>query len=423
MNKDIHIPEVFRPLYESKKRYKVFHGGRGGGKTWQISDYLVMSMLCEPKSLGRFVYLCLRKTMESLKYSSKPTIMRSILKLGVQQYFYTTSTSPEIKCLLNQGSFLFRGCKNIDEAESLKSTEHVKKAWYEEARTLTEDVWTLLTPTVRMSPSEIILSFNPIRKNDFVYNHFIVEGDELAEVVQVNYYDNPFFVDNEALMLEVNAAKKYPELYRRVWLGEPGLIENQLINPEWWRYYESRDAVIKLCTGMFITADTAYKTGTLNDYSAIQLWGYESGQRLYLLDQIRGKWQFPDLVGRIEEFTRQSCTLSSHIIPSRIYIEDKASGISLVQTLARKSMNVIAWKPKDYQFPEDKVGRANEAALIISMGNVFIPKNAAWISAFVTECAEFTEDEDEYDFDDQVDALTMAIAIWRKMGGGRMSLN
>jgi phage terminase large subunit len=423
MNKDILIPEIFRPLYESKKRYKVFHGGRGGGKTWQISHYLVMSMLCESRSLGKFVYLCLRKTMESLKYSSKPTIERSILELGLTDYFYTTSTSPIIKCKINGGSFLFRGCKNIDEAESLKSTEHVKKAWYEEARTLNEDVWTLLTPTVRMSPSEIILSFNPIRKNDFVYNHFIIEGDELAEVVQVNYYDNPFFIDNEALMLEVNAAKKYPELYRRVWLGEPGLIENQLINPEWWRYYESRDAVIKICTGMFITADTAYKTGTLNDYSAIQLWGYESGQRLYLLDQIRGKWQFPDLIARIEEFTRQSCLLSSHIVPSRIYIEDKASGISLVQTLARKSMNVVAWKPKDYQFPEDKVGRANEASLIISMGNVFIPKNAAWVSAFVTECAEFTEDEDEYDFDDQVDALTMAIAIWRKMGGGRMSLN
>jgi predicted phage terminase large subunit-like protein len=419
----IQVPEVFRPLYESKKRYKVFHGGRGGGKTWQIADYLVICMLSEPKDLGRFVYLCLRKTMESLKYSSKPTIMRSIYKLGVQDYFYTTSTSPEIKCKLNSGSFLFRGCKNVDEAESLKSTEHVRKAWYEEARTLTQDVWTLLTPTVRMSPSEILLSFNPIRKNDFVYDHFIVNRNPLAEVVQVNYYDNPFFVDNEALMLEVEAAKAYPELYRRVWLGEPGLIENQLINPEWWQYYDSLDHVIKMCTGMFITADTAYKTGTLNDYSVIQLWGYEAGRRIYLLNQIRGKWQFPELVDKMTKFTKDSCALSSHIVPSRIYIEDKASGISLVQTCSRAGMNAVAWKPKDYQFPEDKVGRANESALIISMGCVYLPRNAIWVPAYVTEHAEFTEDDDEYDHDDQVDGTTMAMSIWRRMGGGRMPLH
>ena len=257
-------------------------------------------------------------------------------------------------------------------------------------------------------------------KSDYVYERFVLNDDPLAEVMHVNYYDNPFFYENNALVQEMERDRAHEYLYRRVWLGEPGFIENQLIKPEWWKYYDSLAEVLKVCTGMFITADTAYKTGTMHDYSVIQWWGYNSGNELYLLDQVRGKWEFPTLIARVISFTQKCYNLCSIVKPSRIYIEDKASGISLVQTLAREGLNVIAWKPKDYKFPDDKIGRANEAALIISTGVVYIPKNAGWVHDFVTELSEFTDDKDAVGFDDQVDATTMGLSIWREKNGGKI---
>ena len=268
--------------------------------------------------------------------------------------------------------------------------------------------------------SEIIVSFNPMRKTDFVYNHFVVEGDDLADVVKSNYYDNAFFNENKILIQEMEAKKRHPYAFRRIWLGEPGFIENQLIRPEWWKYYDSLAEVLKVCTGMFITADTAYKTGTMHDYSVAQCWGYNSGYELYLLDQIRGKWEFPTLIARVKSFTQKCYNFCSIVKPSRIYVEDKSSGIPLVHTLGREGINVIAWKPGDYKFPNDKIGRANEAALIISTGVVYIPKNEGWVHDFVTEHSEFTDDKDSVGFDDQVDATTMGISIWRYYNGGKI---
>jgi len=414
------VPKALMPLYTSKKRFKVPYGGRGAGKTQNIAQYLVNKMLNENER--ELSYLCLRKTQKSLRDSTKATIMKAINSLGVSEYFTTSYTSGEIRCLLNDGLYLFRGCKNVDEAESLQSVENAKVAWYEECRSVKEEVFTKLTPSIRHPDSEIILSFNPMMKSDYVYERFVLNDDPLAEVMHVNYYDNPFFYENNALVQEMERDREHEYLYRRIWLGEPGFIENQLIKPEWWRYYSSLAEAAKACTGMFITADTAYKTGTMHDYSVIQCWGYNSGHQLYLLDQVRGKWEFPSLVSRIKSFTKRCYNLSNKIRPSRIYIEDKASGISLVQTLAREGLNVIAWKPRDYQFPDDKIGRANEASLLISMGVVYLPNNAGWVHDFVTECSEFTDDKEAGGYDDQVDALTMAISIWRQKGGGAMHI-
>lgn len=414
------VAQAFRPLYESMKRYIVYYGGRGAGKTWHVADRLVTGILQEKEP--DFVYACLRETQQSLLDSTKSTIWKSISSFGLEHLFYTARTSSEILCLANGCKFIFRGCGTQKEADKIRSIENVKMAWIEEAHSVKREVWEIFTPSVRAPNSKIILTFNPMRKSDFIYDHFVVQGDELADVVKVNYYDNPFFYDNEALVQEVNACRKFPHTFRRVWLGEPGFIENQLIKPEWWKFYDNLEEALKICTGMFITADTAYKTGTLHDYTVIQLWGYNSGAQLLLLKQIRGKWEFPTLVSRIRDFAKSAHTLSKHVYPSAIYIEDKASGISLVQTLAREGLHVVAWKPKDYHFPEDKVGRANEAALMISRGVVWLPSpaNEPWVNDFITECSEFSEEDEGHD--DQVDATTMGVSVFRSMGGGTMQL-
>ena len=134
------VPKALLPLYTSTKRFKVPYGGRGAGKTQNIAQYVVNKMLNE--KMEEPTYLCLRKTQKSLRYSTKTTILKAINGLGVSSYFHTSHSSSEIRCLLNDGLFLFAGCKNVDEAEGLQSIENAKLLWFEECRWVREEVFT-----------------------------------------------------------------------------------------------------------------------------------------------------------------------------------------------------------------------------------------------------------------------------------------
>ena len=117
--------------------------------------------------------------------------------------------------------------------------------------------------------------------------------------------------------------------------------------------------------------------------------------------------------------------MGNRIYPERLWIEDKASGISLAQTFYHTlgGSSVGAWKPKDFAFPEDKVGRANEASVMMERGCFYVPTNnaAPWAQCFVNECSDFEADSEG--FDDQVDAFTMAASVFRSKGGGRIIVN
>jgi len=86
-----------------------------------------------------------------------------------------------------------------------------------------------------------------------------------------------------------------------------------------------------------------------------------------------------------------------------MYIEDKASGQSLIQELKRESgMSVIPYKVNS-----DKVARVNSILPIIEGGRVFLPDSSEWLDAFIDEAVGFPNSN----HDDQVDAATMAIDI------------
>lgn len=190
----------------------------------------------------------------------------------------------------------------------------------------------------------------------------------------------------------------------------------------WWRFYGDRDAVIKRCTSFWITGDTAFTADPANDATALQLWGAEGRKRLYLLDRRHGRWEFPELQRTAVEFLRDNPQAK------RIYIEAKASGLSLIQSINRartpemaaSKVRAVPWKPKDYNYPDDKVGRAQLSAVHVFNGSVWLPSPdlAPWVWEFVDEHSSFTLD-DTHAHDDDVDAQTMAVSIWTQQGGGR----
>jgi len=175
----------------------------------------------------------------------------------------------------------------------------------------------------------------------------------------------------------------------------PSPIGGGILKDEWWQYYSAAPQL----SHRLIFADTAQKTGTQNDYSVFQCWGYTGAGQATLLDQIRGKWEAPELLVQARAFWAKHKDGNSPLRAMKI--EDKSSGTGLIQTLKREGIPVIP-----IGRDRDKVTRAYDAAPSIEAGNVLLPRQAAWLSDFLAEASVFPNGA----HDDQLDPLFDAVA-------------
>jgi predicted phage terminase large subunit-like protein len=145
------------------------------------------------------------------------------------------------------------------------------------------------------------------------------------------------------------------------------------------------------------SADTAYKTGAENDYSVCTTWGVTK-TGFYLVDLIRGKWEFHQLKAMMGE-------LCAKWHPSALLIEDKASGQSLVQELRQSTRLPVL----PIKVDADKLSRVYAVTPMCECGRVFLPVRAPWLDAFVDELLMFPSGP----HDDQVDSMTQALNYLR----------
>lgn len=148
-------------------------------------------------------------------------------------------------------------------------------------------------------------------------------------------------------------------------------------------------------------ADTALKTGERNDFSVIQLWGKAKGaEAIYLVDQVRGKWEAPELEANAISFWAKHRSLNVR----GMKVEDKASGTGLIQSAKRKGIPVAG-----IQREKDKYTRGMDAAPWISSGMVWLPgPQMPWADGLRAELQMF--DGMGSGHDDQCDPLMDAIA-------------
>jgi len=184
------------------------------------------------------------------------------------------------------------------------------------------------------------------------------------------------------------------------YMQRPAPLGGGIFKDHWWRYYT---AVPKIAHRV-IFADTASTMKTMSDYSVFQCWGYTPTNQAILLDQIRGKWEAPELEARAIAFwSKHQATQGQGALRS-MKVEDKASGIGLIQTLKRQGVPIIGI-PRN-RGTGDKVARSFAAAPYIESGNVLLPRQAAWLSDYLAEFSAFPNGA----HDDMVDPTMDAIA-------------
>lgn len=213
----IQTARAFEPLLHPA-RYKGAHGGRGSGKSHFFAEMLVEDSLREPGESGEGLRsVCIREVQKDLKESAKLLIEDKLSKLGLGEadgfkVFRELIETPK------DGVIIFKGMQDYS-AESIKSLERFKRAWVEEAQTLTARSLTMLRPTIRVEGSEIWASWNPRRKSDAIDEFLRAQKPPGAIVVQANWKDNPWFpsVLEEERQLDL---ERYPERYDHIWDGD-----------------------------------------------------------------------------------------------------------------------------------------------------------------------------------------------------------
>jgi phage terminase large subunit len=211
--------KIFKPLISRKARYKVFWGGRGAGKTWQIARALIGEAHSAKHRIG-----CFRELQTSIKDSVHQTLKGQIEMMGLSPYFEITEKA--IRGKVFGSEFLFKGLRsNITE---IKSTEGITIAWVEEAQLVSKDSWDILIPTIRVQGSEIWVSFNPIEETDPTYERFVLNPQPDSLVVKVGWQDNYWFSDTlnrERLAM----LARDPEAYEHVWEGSCRVMSEAII--------------------------------------------------------------------------------------------------------------------------------------------------------------------------------------------------
>lgn len=204
------FPAKLRPLF-APKRYKVMHGGRGGGKSWAVAMALIL--LVANKGLR---VLCAREVQKSMKESVHRLLKDQITALGMDSDFTVLET--EIRCS-NGGGFVFTGLQS-HTVDSIKSFEAVDVVWVEEAHGVSKKSWDTLIPTIRKPNSEIWMTLNPDMDTDDTYVRFIAAPSDDTWVVEVNWRDNPWFPS--VLEAERQKAERLdPDGYQHIWEGKP----------------------------------------------------------------------------------------------------------------------------------------------------------------------------------------------------------
>lgn len=207
-----------------------------------------------------------------------------------------------------------------------------------------------------------------------------------------------------------------PDVFYAQYQQQPIVPGGNIIKARWWTTYDP--TVEKVAGARWITADTAYKATKTADQSVLQCWE-ATKDKLYFIDSMYGRWDFPTLLKNAELF--------QNIMKAReFWVEDKASGTPLAQTLEDLRLPAQAWNPHKFSFPDDKVGRMMEASWFVHGGRVALPIGNVPVrvdedtvvhltpgaAALVEEAALFARDM-SHAHDDHCDTFTMAVSLYK----------
>lgn len=214
--------KAFITYLSNNKRYLIFYGGAGSGKSFFVVERYIYKLL----NSKMFNLLVVRATGKSNRDSTFALFKQIINKWKLGQYFKINESDLRIKCLLNGYEIVFSG---LDDVEKLKSITFSKgeltDIWIEEASEILEADFNQLDVRLRGkgTKKQIVISFNPIDINHWLKKRFFDRSDDNIEICHTTYKDNDFLDEDYKKLLE-SYKDTDPYYYDVYCLGKWGVL-------------------------------------------------------------------------------------------------------------------------------------------------------------------------------------------------------
>jgi phage terminase large subunit-like protein len=285
----IKLLDKYQPLFyqEPQNRYFLITGGRGSGKSWTLSLFLLNLTYEEGH-----VILFTRWTLTSAFISIIPEFIDKIDLMNKAEDFEITQS--EIINKATGSKILFRGIKTSQgtATANLKSIAGVTTFILDESEELMdEDVFDRIDLSIRAvnKPNRVILVMNPSYKSHWIYNRFVKHPREDTSYIHTTYLDNqnnlsPSFVA-QAERTKTENLHRYNHLFLGHWLEDAeGMLWNRQI------IERLRMATSPQLERIVVSVDPAASANLDSDETGIVVCAKDAKGNGYVLEDLSGKY-------------------------------------------------------------------------------------------------------------------------------------
>lgn len=214
------INPVYRTYLEDHRRFQIFKGGAGAGKSYFISEKIHYNFL----TLPGYNVLVLRKINIDNHQSTFAELCKFIYTNNLEPLYDINHSrgAEEITCKINGNRMIFRGLDDVLKVKSITFPNgDLVCVWIEEATEITEYDFNQINLRLRgigAINKHIILSLNPIDADHWIKHRFfdILLEKERGFVLETTYKDN-LFIDDE-YKRELEGYKVIDEYYYEVYV-------------------------------------------------------------------------------------------------------------------------------------------------------------------------------------------------------------
>ena len=215
----IKLLDKYQPLFvaEPKTRYYLITGGRGSGKSWTLSMFL-LNLTYEEEH----VILFTRWTLTSAFISIIPEFIDKIELMNKADDFEITQS--EIINKATGSKILFRGIKTSQgtATANLKSIAGVTTFILDESEELMdEDVFDRIDLSIRAvnKPNRVILVMNPSYKSHWIYSRFVRKKSDNCTYIHTTYLDNQLNLSKSFVEQAERTGRENLHRYNHLFLG------------------------------------------------------------------------------------------------------------------------------------------------------------------------------------------------------------
>lgn len=225
LKKSLFTPKFLPYINDYSHRWEVWYGGAGSSKSYSICQKLIIRACSE-----KIKILVCRRYGSTLRNTCFSLFKEILSKWELTKYVKIRETDFHIQ-FPNGSEIIMMG---LDEETKLLSLNDIGTIWIEECFEVPKEIVEQLNLRMRAQNEnqQIIISYNPISKNHWLYDFVEVNPPQNLLKIHSTFKDNPFLSQQYIDTME-DMRVRNPNKARIYYYGEYGVDSEGLVFSNW----------------------------------------------------------------------------------------------------------------------------------------------------------------------------------------------